>query len=61
MPLFHCDKCHHEWEGLKDWTKCDWCKSEGHIIQERTPFEQSIDDGSFARIIEETIKNLKEN
>lgn len=45
MPLFHCNKCHHEWEGLESWTECKWCGSEGYIIQEKTHFEKWLDDG----------------
>lgn len=38
MPLYHCLKCHHEWEGGK--TTCDWCGADGHIIQEETDLEK---------------------
>lgn len=45
MPLYHCNNCHHEWEGMRTPTPiCDWCKSEGHVIEETTPLELSIKD-----------------
>lgn len=40
MPLWHCNKCHHEWEGTEDHNVCDWCKDDGHIIEKVTPFER---------------------
>ena len=39
MPLLHCKKCHHEWEGWK-WTDCDWCGGSGEVIAEETQFER---------------------
>lgn len=42
MPLFHCSKCHHEWEGAIKETTCDWCGSEGYIIQKDTPLEKLL-------------------
>jgi len=46
MPLFHCVKCHHEWEGIleKNNPICDWCGAHGYIIEEKTPFEKMIED-----------------
>ena len=32
MPLLHCKKCHHEWEGRAN-SKCDWCAAEGRILK----------------------------
>jgi len=42
MPYFHCDTCHHEWEGSKKDTKCDWCGSQGYILEDETPLEKAI-------------------
>jgi formate dehydrogenase maturation protein FdhE len=42
MPLFKCSKCHHEWEGTVN--KCDWCGSDGHILQEKTSLEMAIEE-----------------
>ncbi len=39
MPLWLCNECHHEWEGDNQCKQCSWCKSNGHIIQEKTPLE----------------------
>ena len=39
MPLYHCDKCHHEFEGSKEELKCDWCGASAHIIKEKTELE----------------------
>lgn len=42
MPLFHCAKCHHEWEAIveKDNPTCDWCGAHGYILEEETPLEK---------------------
>ena len=43
MPLIHCKKCMHEWEGLTD--NCDWCGAEEfYILEEYTPFERWLLD-----------------
>lgn len=47
MPLLHCVKCQHEWEGKQD-SKCDWCGSAGYILVAKTPFE---------KYVEHTVKN----
>jgi len=39
MPLLHCDKCHHEWEGKPD-SKCAWCKESGFILEQETSLER---------------------
>lgn len=41
MPLLHCKKCMHEWEGRKG-SKCDWCGGKGYILQEETQFENFV-------------------
>ena len=46
MPLMHCNKCHHEWEGSKR-SKCDWCSSKGYILEEKTPLEKLINSKSM--------------
>lgn len=42
MPLLHCNKCQHEWEGLEK-SKCSWCKSNGYVLQEETDFEKFVE------------------
>jgi hypothetical protein len=51
MPYFHCDKCHHEFEGYPEKRgtectapKCDWCHAGSHMIEEKTPLEQMGDE-----------------
>lgn len=39
MPLYHCTKCQHEWEGTKNMDVCDWCGAPGYILVEATPLE----------------------
>lgn len=38
MPLFHCDKCHHEWEGAAKDTFCSWCGGGSYVLQEKSEF-----------------------
>jgi len=40
MPLFHCSKCHHEWEGSTTEVNCDWCNSTGYVLANETHFER---------------------
>jgi len=40
MPLFHCTKCHHEWEYYGTVSICNWCRAVGYIIEEETSFEK---------------------
>jgi hypothetical protein len=47
MPLYHCVKCHHEWEGIKRSGLepiCDWCGAHGFILEEKTPLEKMLDE-----------------
>ena len=37
MPLYHCNKCHHEFEGKE--AICDWCGAEGYILKKETELE----------------------
>ncbi len=39
MPLYHCEDCDHEWEGLDNDT-CQWCGSKGYMLEEETCFEK---------------------
>ena len=43
MPLFHCKKCHHEWESSESKSDCDWCGESGYVIKEKTELEVLID------------------
>lgn len=41
MPYFKCNKCHHEWEGAKEDTECDWCGcKKSTILEEKIPLEK---------------------
>lgn len=40
MPLFHCTKCHHEWESADKVSVCDWCCALGKILEEKTSMEE---------------------
>lgn len=42
MPYWHCHRCHHEWEGCKENSQCDWCKSNGYVLEPVTPLEKLI-------------------
>ena len=42
MPLYHCKKCHHEWEAPQVTEDCDWCGGESYILQQETPLEEFI-------------------
>jgi hypothetical protein len=53
MPYWKCTKCHHEWEGSHN--ICDWCKSEGYILEEETALEKSMKE--FDSILKGLIKN----
>jgi hypothetical protein len=44
MPLYHCNDCHHEWEGADDDCVCNWCGSDGYILEEKTPLEKMLED-----------------
>ncbi len=50
MPYWSCTNCHHEWEGCSD--HCDWCDSEGQILEEETPLEKT----NFSEILEKMKK-----
>ena len=53
MPLFHCNKCHHEWEGSKDMSMCTWCGSEfSYILEDQTPLEKMLKSEDFWEMIE---------
>lgn len=41
MPLLHCNRCHHEWEG-KENSECDWCGGTPLVLEEETHFEKAI-------------------
>lgn len=42
MPLFHCSRCHHEWEAVGTKSVCNWCDAEGVIIESSTPLERML-------------------
>lgn len=50
--LYHCTKCHHEWETIDhNPIKCSWCKAEGKIIDKHKSSFLAIDE--LLRIMEE--------
>ena len=55
MPLLHCNKCHHEWEG-NPISKCDWCNNDGYILEEKTVIEEAF----FGEHIREVIKMFRD-
>ena len=60
MPLYHCSKCHHEWEG-KNIIKCDWCGSfNSYILEKRTKLEKFIEDGLIYKVLNEINKGSSE-
>jgi len=42
VPYWGCTKCHHEWEGGRDDTVCDWCGAPGEVLEEKTPLEKML-------------------
>ncbi len=38
MPVLHCLKCHHEWEGRAT-SVCDWCGAGARILREHSDLE----------------------
>jgi hypothetical protein len=60
MPLFHCTKCHHEWEHSGDKESiCDWCGAPGKILEEKTPME-SVDWSKLLERLNELSKESRE-
>ncbi len=43
MPLWHCGKCCHEWEGSIDSKFCSWCNAEGFVLAEKTSLEKMME------------------
>jgi len=43
MPYFHCQSCHHEWEGSEPEpgyvAECDWCGGDSYVLEAKTPLE----------------------
>lgn len=64
MSYWHCTKCHHEWEGIKDDEECDWCGNPGYILEETTPLEMFIGElrkkglAAFSGIAEDKSKGV---
>ena len=77
MPYYHCEKCHHEFEGFPEKKgaevtnpKCDWCGADSYIIEEKTPLEQMGEEiermgmEKFLKtldFLEQEIKEISEN
>lgn len=49
MPYLHCNKCHHEYEATNENEKCDWCGSDGYLLEEKTPMEKFMEAFSIGR------------
>jgi hypothetical protein len=58
VPLFHCNKCHHEWEGTKDMNMCTWCGTESYILEEQTPLEKMINSRVYWKMIDEMTQEI---
>ena len=43
MPHVKCNKCHHEWDSVSPESKCDWCGSDGKVLEEKTGFEKFVE------------------
>jgi hypothetical protein len=53
MPLYLC-KCSHEFESSRKDPKCDWCgETELKVLEEETPLEKMVNDGSLEKIVME--------
>jgi hypothetical protein len=55
MPLLHCTKCHHEWEGDKC-DMCDWCGAHGKVIAEETQFEAFLKSDFWKELSKKVVK-----
>ena len=60
MPGFHCIDCHHEWEGSHDRFKCDWCGSNGVIIEQKTALERSMADPRTREWIDKWVAEMRQ-
>jgi len=50
MKLWHCSKCHHEWEGPDEPRNCDWCGADNpRVLANDTPLAACI-RRHFARL-----------
>jgi hypothetical protein len=59
MPVIHCKKCHHEWEG-KFHSKCDWCGAESYVLEEQSDLENLLyDKDKLRELVEGLRKELK--
>lgn len=51
MQHWHCDLCHHEWDGSAD--SCGWCGSSGHVLSDEPWFTEcdpfNIDEALIRR------------
>ncbi len=69
MPYYHCNKCHHEFEGypsdgykmeedgsiLIDNPKCDWCDGDSYILEEETPLETMCKPENMDKLLGELV------
>ena len=40
MPHLKCNSCDHEWDDVSPESLCDWCESDGTVLEEETSFEK---------------------
>lgn len=56
MPLFYCPKCHSEYEGKVGQKYCQWCGTEGFILEEETALEAMLKN--WDEIIKKTTNDI---
>jgi len=39
MPIYHCQDCHHEWEGTEDENECTWCDGGSYVLSAKSALE----------------------
>jgi Zn finger protein HypA/HybF involved in hydrogenase expression len=44
MPHLKCKKCQHEWDSVSSESKCEWCGSDGKVLEEETVFEKFAEE-----------------
>jgi NAD-dependent SIR2 family protein deacetylase len=62
MPYFHCNSCHHEFEGYPEKKgaectnpKCDWCGGDSYILEEKTPLEKMCEGDTIEKMLKELV------
>lgn len=58
MPYYHCNECHHEFEGYTDDEKppkCDWCGSDSYMLEKETPLERMCKPENMKKLLKELV------